>query len=88
MINLSRLSGLTCHGQLKCAQVAAKLVSGRDHQLTDVRAPDPLQLQGVLIIVRHAHLAHPRLTDQHHAPPEVSGFQKSWEKATFTSLLH
>lgn len=83
-----RLSGLTCHGQLKCAQVAAKLVSGRDHQLTDVRAPDPLQLQGVLIIVRHAHLAHPRLTDQHHAPPEVSGFQKSWEKATFTSLLH
>lgn len=33
---------LTCHGQLQCAEVAAKLVAGRDHQLTDVCAPDPL----------------------------------------------
>lgn len=59
----------TCHGQLKRAEVAAKLVAGRDHQLTDVSALDSLELQGVLIVVWHAHLVHPRSVEQHHPPP-------------------
>lgn len=65
---------LTCHSQLRRAEVAAKLVAGRDHQLTDVCTPDSLKLQGVLIVVWHAQLIHPQSVDQHHPPPgEDSG---------------
>lgn len=67
---------LTCHGQLKRAEVAAKLVAGRDHQLADVCASDPLELQGVLIVVWHAHLIRARFVDQHHPPPDEDGANK------------
>lgn len=72
MVNLSRdiLREPTCHGQLKCAEVTAKLVAGRDHQLTSVGALDPLEPQGVLIVVWHAHLVGSWFADQHHSPPE------------------
>lgn len=72
MLNLScgAAPKLTCHGQLGRAEVTAKLVAGRDHQLTYVSALHALYLQGVLNVVRHAHLIRSWFVDQHHAPPE------------------
>lgn len=49
---------LTCHGQLEHAEVTAKLVAGRHHQLANVGAANPLQPQRVLVVVGHAHLVY------------------------------
>lgn len=79
----------TCHGQLQSAQVAAELVAGRHHQLAHVGGPDPLKLQGVLVVVRHAHLVHPQLVDQHHPPPVPGRGSTSFQikRATFDLML-
>ena len=60
---------LTCHSQLEGAEVAAKLVGSRDDQLAGVCTPDPLDLERVLVVIRHAHLIHPWLVQQHHPTP-------------------
>lgn len=83
----------TCQSQLERAEVTAKLVAGRDHQLADVRASDSLQLQCVLIVVWHAHLTRPRFVDQHHPPPEehrdsISQLQTSKQKPEPISQEH
>lgn len=69
------LEALTCHGQLKCAEVAAKLVAGGDHQLPEVRASDALEPQGVLIVIWHAHFVHSWFIDQRRPPP---GKHRGW----------
>ena len=60
---------VTCQGQLYGAQVAAKLVVRHDDQRSHVQAPNPLQLQGVLVVVGHAHLMHPGFVHQRHPSP-------------------
>lgn len=60
----------TCQSQLKCAEVAAKLVTGRDHQLPHVRALDTHQPQRVVVVVGHTQLTRPGLVHQSHAPPD------------------
>lgn len=59
----------TCHVHVEGAAVAAVLVGGHKHHLSNVSTPHLEQLQHVLVVIWHCHLIQAGLAGQDSSPP-------------------